>query len=88
MATAVSPELDEKVRERLALVAEAMELERVGGEWHVRHVLAVLDCHKATLYRNRWLMSRAIHQPGGVVFRPTDVRLMQANNTGRAARRA
>jgi hypothetical protein len=80
--------MPEATIERARLIAEATELERVGGEWKLRHVLAVLGCHKATLYRNRWLMSRAIHQPGGIVFRPTDIRLYQANHTGRARQRA
>ena len=72
---------------RVALVEEAVALERAGGEWKVRHVLAILGCHKATLYRDRWLMARAIRQPGGLAFRPADVRLYQANNTGAARRR-
>jgi hypothetical protein len=72
---------------RVDLIREATALEKAGGEWKLRHVLAVLDCHKATLYRNRWLMSRAIRQPGGVAFKPADIRLYQANNTGVARRR-
>jgi hypothetical protein len=72
---------------RVDLIREATALEKAGGEWKLRHVLAVLDCHKATLYRNRWLMARAIRQPGGVAFKPTDIRLYQANNTGDARRR-
>jgi hypothetical protein len=87
MATAARPDVDEKLAERLRWITAATELERAGGDWTVRHVLAVLGCHKATLYRNNWLMGRAIHQPGGVVFRPADVRLLQANNTGLARRR-
>jgi len=73
--------------DRIALIQEATAIEKAGGEWKIRHVLAVLDCHKATLYRNRWLMARAIRQPGGVVFKPSDIRLYQANNTGAARRR-
>jgi hypothetical protein len=73
--------------DRLAILEEALALEAKGGDWAVRHILAVLDCHRSTLYRNRWLMSRAIRQPGGIAFHPSDVRLMQANNTGAARRR-
>lgn len=72
---------------RVALLAEATAIEQAGGEWKLRHVLAVLGCHKATLYRDRWLMARAIRQPGGLTFRPSDIRLYQANHTGAARRR-
>lgn len=79
--------MTEQTIDRVALVEEATALERAGGDWKVRHVLAVLGCHKASLYRNRWLMARAIRQPGGLAFRPADVRLYQANHTGTARRR-
>ena len=74
---------------RVDLVTEAIALERAGGDWKVRHVLAILGCHKSTLYspKYRWIMARAIRQPGGLAFRPSDIRLYQANHTGDARRR-
>ena len=81
--------MTERTIDRVALVEEATALEKAGGDWKLRHVLAVLGCHKATLYRPayRWLMARAIRQPGGLTFRPADIRLYQAMHTGAARRR-
>lgn len=72
---------------RVSLIEEATAIEKAGGDWSVLHVLAVLDCHKATLYRNHWLMARSFRQPGGTAFHPSDVRLYQANNSGMVGRR-
>lgn len=75
--------------ERVALLREATALEQAGGTWNVRHVCAVLDCHRATLYRSRWLMSRMIHGPGArKTFHPSDIRLYQQNHMGAALKRA
>jgi hypothetical protein len=46
------------------LLEEAKAIEAAGGDWAVRHVCAVLGCHRATLYRTPWLMARMIHGPG------------------------
>lgn len=75
--------LSSAVARRIELIEEATALEKAGGEWRLRHLLAIFGCHKSSLYRNKWLMSKKIDQPGGPAWRPRDVRLYQANNTGR-----
>lgn len=39
-----------------AIRAEARKLERDGGEWKLRHVMAVLGCAKSTVYNTPWLL--------------------------------
>lgn len=75
--------------ERVALLTEAAAIEAAGGDWRISHVCAVLDCHRSSLYRSRWLKSRMIRGPGGVRMRPRDVRLFQQLQTaGSALQRA
>lgn len=74
---------------RLELLQEATALEAAGGDWAIRHVCAVLGCHRATLYRTPWLLHRMIHGPGAKkTFHPSDIRLFQQQRTGAALRRA
>lgn len=74
---------------RVELLEEAKALETAGGTWDVRHVCAVLGCHRATLYRTPWLLQRMIHGPGAKkAFHPSDIRLFQQQRTGAALRRA
>lgn len=72
---------------RIDIVAEATALEKAGGDWSLRHTCAMLGCSRASLYRNPWLMSKRIQQPGGFVWHPRDVRLYQALQTGTKQRR-
>lgn len=74
--------------ERVAVLREATAIEQAGGDWRIRHVCAVLDCHRSSLYRDPWLKARMIHGPGGVTIPPKDVRLYQQLHTGAALRRA
>jgi hypothetical protein len=68
--------------ERIGVLKEAIAIEKAGGDWSVRHVIAVLGCHRSRLYRNTWLMSKKIKQPGGPVWHARDIRLFQALQTG------
>ena len=72
------------IAHRVDLLEEAAALEAANGTWSIRHVCAVLNCHRATLYRTAWLRSRMIDGPGvETLFHPGDIRLFQANRKGR-----
>jgi hypothetical protein len=68
--------------ERIGVLKEAIAIEKAGGDWSLKHVLAVLGCSKSTLYRNKWLMSKKIDLPGGPAWHPSDIRFFQAQRQG------
>jgi hypothetical protein len=72
---------------RISVLEDALAIEQAGGDWSLRHLLAVLGCSRATLYRNARLMDIRIDQVGGAVWPPSGVRLYQASRIG-AKRRA
>jgi hypothetical protein len=45
--------------DRVALLKEAAEIEAAGGEWKMRHVAAVVDCARSTVYNTPWLLAIA-----------------------------
>jgi hypothetical protein len=75
------------ITDRIALLEEARALEQAGGTWRVRHVMAVLDCSRASVYRCTWIMKRRIKRgekrKSHIGFHPSDVRLYQAMQSGR-----
>lgn len=75
------------VEERVQLLEEAGALERAGGTWRIRHVMAVLDVARSSVYRSRWLMQRRIKRGqgkrAGNGWHPRDVRLFQAMQSGK-----
>jgi hypothetical protein len=67
--------MTERTIDRVELLAEALEIEKAGGQWKVPHVMAVLDCARSTIYNTPWLL-RTCKRIGkrGRRWVPADVR--------------
>ncbi len=65
--------------DRLKILEEATALEAAGGDWNMRHVAAVLNCSRPTIYNTYWLMriSRRVGKRGRR-WTPREVRAAQA----------
>jgi predicted DNA-binding transcriptional regulator AlpA len=61
--------------DRVAIARDATEIEAAGGEWTVRHVMAILGIARSTVYDTAWLIARARRiGKRGLRWNPADVR--------------
>jgi hypothetical protein len=51
--------MTERTIDRVELLAEALEIEKAGGQWKVPHVMAVLDSLSARRSREKELWARS-----------------------------
>jgi hypothetical protein len=81
--------LDEKTIDRIKLIEQATAIEAAGGDWNVRHVMAVLDCARSTVYETPFLVKiRRRVGRRSVRWNPKEVRAYQVIASGRDPLRA
>lgn len=65
--------------DRLTVLTEATAIERAGGDWEAKHLVAVLGCAERTVYNTPWLrrIRRRIGTRGWR-WNPAEVRTQQS----------